>query len=281
MTNLLIELNGDVATAESYCITFARIKANGDYFHSFVGARMIDRLERRDGIQGPGASRTASSSGTGTTTHLRPSTGCRACSRRIYPCCGSAVSSLPTRSTLQHHDLLGELTQAEQVADPVALLVGFGQLRRVAVPPPQFPLDRGGPVPPRRGCFRQVPGLRLGQRRKVHAGEQCAQLVAGREVVSLRRIVKLRRGRQVDQQADPPAWARDPAHLPQHGELGLRAGRVQSTPRDQTTLAAASGKGSALASAWTTRPPKSRAAARHAPGSGSVSTGRTPVCAAA
>jgi hypothetical protein len=49
MTNLLIEVNGDVATAESYCITFARIKANGEYFHSFVGARMIDRLERRDG----------------------------------------------------------------------------------------------------------------------------------------------------------------------------------------------------------------------------------------
>jgi hypothetical protein len=49
MTNLLIELDGDVATAESYCITFARIKANGEYFHSFVGARMIDRLERRDG----------------------------------------------------------------------------------------------------------------------------------------------------------------------------------------------------------------------------------------
>ena len=34
---------GDVATAESYCITFARIKANGEYYHSFVGARMIDR----------------------------------------------------------------------------------------------------------------------------------------------------------------------------------------------------------------------------------------------
>ena len=49
MTNLLIELDGDAATAESYCITFARIKANGEYHHSFVGARKIDRLERRDG----------------------------------------------------------------------------------------------------------------------------------------------------------------------------------------------------------------------------------------
>jgi SnoaL-like protein len=52
MTNLLIELEGDAATAESYCITFARIKASGEYYHSFVGARMIDRLERRDGRWG-------------------------------------------------------------------------------------------------------------------------------------------------------------------------------------------------------------------------------------
>ena len=29
MTNLLIDLDGDVATAESYCVTFARIKADG------------------------------------------------------------------------------------------------------------------------------------------------------------------------------------------------------------------------------------------------------------
>jgi len=49
MTNLLIDLDGDVATAESYCVTFARIKADGQYYHSFTGARMIDRLERRDG----------------------------------------------------------------------------------------------------------------------------------------------------------------------------------------------------------------------------------------
>jgi hypothetical protein len=52
MTNLLIELDGDTATAESYCLTFARLKANGAYYHSFVGARMIDRLERRDGAWG-------------------------------------------------------------------------------------------------------------------------------------------------------------------------------------------------------------------------------------
>jgi ketosteroid isomerase-like protein len=52
MTNVLIDVDGDVATAESYCITFARIKADGRYHHSFVGARMIDRLERRDGTWG-------------------------------------------------------------------------------------------------------------------------------------------------------------------------------------------------------------------------------------
>jgi hypothetical protein len=52
MTNLLIEVDGDTATAESYCITFARIKANGAYHHSFTGARMIDRLERREGTWG-------------------------------------------------------------------------------------------------------------------------------------------------------------------------------------------------------------------------------------
>ena len=44
-----VDLDGDVATAESYCVTFARIKADGQYYHSFTGARMIDRLERRDG----------------------------------------------------------------------------------------------------------------------------------------------------------------------------------------------------------------------------------------
>jgi hypothetical protein len=52
LTNLLIEVDGDTATAESYCITFARIKANGEYCHSFTGARMIDRLERREGAWG-------------------------------------------------------------------------------------------------------------------------------------------------------------------------------------------------------------------------------------
>jgi hypothetical protein len=52
MTNLLIEVDGDTASAESYCITFARIKADGAYYHSFTGARMIDRLERRGGDPG-------------------------------------------------------------------------------------------------------------------------------------------------------------------------------------------------------------------------------------
>ncbi len=85
MTNLLIEVDGDTATAESYCITFARIKANGEYYHSFTGARMIDRLERRDGDPRTGASPTASSCGTGTTKPRPPSTGCGACSPQTRP----------------------------------------------------------------------------------------------------------------------------------------------------------------------------------------------------
>src|SRR5690348_16788721 len=48
LTNLLIEVDGDTATAESYCITFARIKADGEYCHSFTVARMIDRLWRHE-----------------------------------------------------------------------------------------------------------------------------------------------------------------------------------------------------------------------------------------
>ena len=52
MTNLLIDIDGDVAMAKSYCVTFARIKADGQYDPNFTGARMIDRLERPDGAWG-------------------------------------------------------------------------------------------------------------------------------------------------------------------------------------------------------------------------------------
>lgn len=52
LTNLLIEVHGNTATAESYCIVFSRIKAGGAYHHCFVGARMLDRLERRGGRWG-------------------------------------------------------------------------------------------------------------------------------------------------------------------------------------------------------------------------------------
>ena len=52
MTNLLIEVHGDTATAESYCLAFSRIKAGGSYHHCFVGARMLDRLEQRGGRWG-------------------------------------------------------------------------------------------------------------------------------------------------------------------------------------------------------------------------------------
>src|SRR4029077_6077569 len=55
-----------------------------------------------------------------------------------------------------------------------------------------------------------------------------------------------------------------------------RPGAVHRTPRDQARPTAPSANGSAVASAWMTGAPKSRAAARHASGSGSTKTGRTP-----
>ena len=95
MTNLLIELDGDVATAESYCVTFARIKADGEYYHSFTGARMIDRLERRDGDPGPGASPPPARLGL---EPRPPGAWMRACSPPTRRRCGSAASSPPTPS---------------------------------------------------------------------------------------------------------------------------------------------------------------------------------------
>ncbi len=38
--------------AESYRLTFARVKADGACYHCFVGARMLDRLEHHDGAWG-------------------------------------------------------------------------------------------------------------------------------------------------------------------------------------------------------------------------------------
>lgn len=52
LSNVLIELEGDVANVESYATTFARVKSEGERFDCFVGARIVDRMERRDGTWG-------------------------------------------------------------------------------------------------------------------------------------------------------------------------------------------------------------------------------------
>ncbi|MCT9935309.1 nuclear transport factor 2 family protein [Planotetraspora sp. A-T 1434] len=52
MTNVLIDLDGDTAQAESYVTTFSRVKTPDGLGHSFVGARIVDRMERRDGRWG-------------------------------------------------------------------------------------------------------------------------------------------------------------------------------------------------------------------------------------
>jgi hypothetical protein len=48
-TNVLIELDGDVARVESYILTFARMKKAGEKFDTLTLARALDRFERRDG----------------------------------------------------------------------------------------------------------------------------------------------------------------------------------------------------------------------------------------
>jgi hypothetical protein len=52
LTNVLVELAGDRAVAESYVTTFMAVRAAGDSVHSFVGARLIDTLERVAGRWG-------------------------------------------------------------------------------------------------------------------------------------------------------------------------------------------------------------------------------------
>ena len=52
LSNVLIELHGDVADVESYATTFARVKSDGQRFDCFVGARIVDRMERREGRWG-------------------------------------------------------------------------------------------------------------------------------------------------------------------------------------------------------------------------------------
>ena len=49
LTNVLIELKGDIAYSEAYCTTFLRVvKKNGESFDSFTCARLLDRFEKRN-----------------------------------------------------------------------------------------------------------------------------------------------------------------------------------------------------------------------------------------
>lgn len=48
-TNIVIELDGDVAHAEHYILAFARMKKDGEKFDTLTLARAIDRFERRGG----------------------------------------------------------------------------------------------------------------------------------------------------------------------------------------------------------------------------------------
>jgi hypothetical protein len=46
----LIELDGDLAWSECYAIAFHRLERDGVAFDNFLGARVLDRFERREGV---------------------------------------------------------------------------------------------------------------------------------------------------------------------------------------------------------------------------------------
>jgi ketosteroid isomerase-like protein len=46
----LIELDGDVAHSECYAIAFHRLERDGEAFDNFLGARVLDRFERRASV---------------------------------------------------------------------------------------------------------------------------------------------------------------------------------------------------------------------------------------
>ena len=47
--NIHISLDGDLAYAEAYVLTFARFNKDGESIDTFTGGRICDRFERRDG----------------------------------------------------------------------------------------------------------------------------------------------------------------------------------------------------------------------------------------
>ena len=49
LCNIHIELEGDLAWVESYVLTFARFKRDGESFDTLTGGRICDKFERRAG----------------------------------------------------------------------------------------------------------------------------------------------------------------------------------------------------------------------------------------
>ena len=49
LLNVLIELHGDTAYSEAYCLVFHRLEKDGAPFDCIIGSRMLDRWERRVG----------------------------------------------------------------------------------------------------------------------------------------------------------------------------------------------------------------------------------------
>ena len=49
LTNIHIDLDGDTAYTESYGLAYQRCDMDGKEIDSFVGARLVERFERRDG----------------------------------------------------------------------------------------------------------------------------------------------------------------------------------------------------------------------------------------
>lgn len=49
MTNLMIDLDGDKATAEAYILTASRLRVKGEWFDTRTLARTVDQFEKRGG----------------------------------------------------------------------------------------------------------------------------------------------------------------------------------------------------------------------------------------